>query len=46
MVLIVVLIVVFVVASMASLGEVMQVKKLVEFATLPVRGSAFAAGKF
>jgi hypothetical protein len=30
---------------MAAMGkEVMQVKKLVDFATLPVRGSAFAAG--
>mgnify|MGYP000092683019 FL=1 len=29
---------------MSAMGEVMQVKKLVEFATLPVRGSAFAAG--
>ena len=30
---------------MSAMGEVMQVKKLVDFATLPVRGSAFAAGR-
>ena len=29
---------------MAAYSEIMQVKKLSEFATLPVRGSEFAAG--
>lgn len=34
------------VAIMSAMGgEVMQVKRLVDFATLPVRGSAFAAGR-
>jgi len=38
------LLLVFILTIMSAMSEVMQVKKLVDFATLPVRGSKFAAG--